>query len=87
MGKRLESFEFYDGPPRRTNSWPLEEWLDGSIWQIVRGEDFETSLKNMQSTLHHHARHRGLWVKTRLQYEDDGRESVVFRAYRKTARP
>lgn len=83
MGKRLESFEFYVGYPMRTNPYPLEDWLDGSIWEIVRGEDFEGPLKHMQARLHHHARHRGLWMRTQCVYGPDGREAVVFYAYRR----
>ena len=83
MAWRLESFEFYDGYPMRTNPYPLDDWLDGSIWEVVRGQDFEGPLKHMRARLHHHARYRGLYVETRCVYGADGRESVVFRAYRR----
>jgi hypothetical protein len=37
MATRLESFCFI-GPRKRR--YPFDEWMDGSIWQITRGEDF-----------------------------------------------
>jgi hypothetical protein len=79
MGRRLQDFEFMTGQPRRAAApYPLEQWMDGSIWEIVRGEDFEGSPRHMQARLHHYASHRGYRVQTRCVYEP-GRESVVFR--------
>ena len=63
MGRRLRDFEFMAGQPLRTGPYPLEQWMDGSIWEIVRGEDFEGTARHMQARLHHYATHR---VCTRL---------------------
>ena len=70
------------GQPRRVAPYPLELWMDGSIWEIVRGEDFEGTPRHMQARLHHYASHRGYRVQTRCVYEP-GRESVVFRYSRR----
>ena len=78
MGRRLDHFEFALSTPNRRSPYPLDEWMDGSIWAIVRGEDFEGPLKHMQARLRHYASTRGYWVQTPCLYSPD-RESVVFR--------
>lgn len=77
MAKRIHSFEFYVTTPTRTSPYPLDEWMDGSIWEVERGVDFEGTPRHMQSRLHHYASTRGYRVQTRCVYELD-RECVVF---------
>lgn len=51
--------------------------MNGSTWEIVRGEDFEGMSHLMQARLHHYASTRGYRVQTRCVYAED-RQGVVF---------
>jgi len=46
MAKILKEFDF-DNPPK-----PLETYLDGRIWQLQKGVDFEVKPENFKSTLY-----------------------------------
>lgn len=56
---------------------PWDEWLDGSIWRLRRGEDFDVSAPTIQKRAHPAAQSRGLRVQTSV--EDD--DTIVLRAY------
>ena len=80
MAERLEGFDFgrFMSTPKRRSPYPLDEWMDGSIWLIWRGVDFDGTVHAMQSRLHHYARTRDVWVQTRAT-TDGKRDGVVFR--------
>lgn len=47
MAVRVEDFP--DGTLAASNrKYPWEDWLDGSIWALTPGEDFQTSVKVMR---------------------------------------
>jgi predicted HNH restriction endonuclease len=74
--RQLKSFDF--GPPRgRPQKYPWDKWEDGSIWQIVRGNDYAVSTENMQVNLHTRAAKDGRKVQTRKVETPEG-EGLVF---------
>src|SRR5205807_7216274 len=52
MARRVESFE--EG--RAIRRYPWDEWTDGSIWEIERGEDYDVATENMRVNLHMRAK-------------------------------
>jgi hypothetical protein len=70
MAKQVEEF-----PPRyKHRDWtPL---LDGSIWQLTRGEDFVNDPKTMRSTAIQAAKRAGLKLHTSI----DG-DTITIQAY------
>jgi hypothetical protein len=52
--------------PTRAGKYAWDEWLDGDVWELTRGEDFETPPKLMQSAIHSAARARGGHADTRV---------------------
>lgn len=78
MATKLEEFEFtrtYGNKPK----YPWDEWLDGSIWKLVNGEDFQgVSSKHFSSSIYNNARKRGM--KARIQALDAG-DTLVVQAY------
>jgi hypothetical protein len=54
---------------RRSNKYPYDEWLDGQIWLLVRGEDYDISPEGMRASIHNHAKREGIKVKTRISDE------------------
>lgn len=75
MAKVLESFEF--GHDRRSK-YPWSEWLDGRIWQLERGSDFDVAPARLQTQIAKRARHAG--VRVRTSASQDG-ATVVIQAY------
>lgn len=83
MADRLTEFDFTPGRPRRPRPpYPLEDWLDGGIWRIWEGEDFEMERRRMRVHLHRWAGLRGVAVITRF-VEDGDRRGIVFRSDRR----
>lgn len=58
-----------------TSKYPWDEWLDGQIRVIRRGEHFDSKVLSMQSNFHKKAEERGFRVRTSL----DG-DTITFQA-------
>lgn len=67
MATKIEAFT--DAP--RRSKYPLDDWLDGGIWRLARGEDFEQSTTSMRSVLYTAAKRRGGSVMTRTIRDGD----------------
>src|SRR6201999_1284584 len=76
MAKRLCEFPGGGGPASRRYPWA--EWADGSVWQIERGVDFDTTTENMRVNLHMKADGLTKKVRTSKVTTDSGREGLVF---------
>lgn len=67
-------------PPRgkggRLPSYPWEEWLDGSVWEIIQGEDFDSKISSFVVTIRQAAKRHGL--KVTLTTQDD---RIFLQAY------
>jgi hypothetical protein len=75
MARRLDSFP--DESPRSARRYPWSEWLDGSIWEICRGDDYDVTTENMRVNLHVKANAIGIKVRTK-KVHDEGGEGLVF---------
>lgn len=65
MAKVIEG-DIQDGRGRSAISYPWDEWFDGRHWEIVRGEDFDSSVENFRGNALAAARRRSMRVKTHL---------------------
>jgi hypothetical protein len=72
MARKLESF-----PASPTRRYPWDEWLNGDVWQIVRGEDYSARTTTVLSNARLQARRLGGSVRARTLV-DSGRESLVL---------
>lgn len=62
MARRVEKF-----PERPSQSrYPWEEWLDGSVWELIPGEDFKGKPATFRSVAIGQAKKRGGKVRTSL---------------------
>jgi hypothetical protein len=68
MAARLQTF-----PESSARRYPWETWLDGSVWQLFRGEDYQASSKTIVATARSRAKRMNGSVRTRL-LGDEGRE-------------
>lgn len=63
MAERIDTFS---KPPRtggRPALYPWPEWMDGSTWRIVQGEDFKVPATSMAQTIRVTAWRRGVPVR------------------------
>jgi hypothetical protein len=73
MARKLEDF-----PSRpSTARYPWDEWLDGSPWELVRGDDFQAKPTTFRANAQTQAKKRGGRVRSRA-IDVDGREAVVI---------
>ena len=70
MAVRLRTFDF-EKPSEITSTekiqYPWDEWLDGDIWQLSQGEDFQTHPLMMERIIRTRAVTRGAKVRLRHQ--------------------
>lgn len=78
MAEQLKSYEFTKSSGRRSK-YPWDEWLDGTIWRVKQGEDFDIDTKNFRNSVRAAAFKRGLGVHTEV--EDD--KTLVFQTHEK----
>jgi len=75
MAEKLRTFDF-DKPSEITSSekiqYPWDQWLDGDIWQLIHGEDFQTHPLMMERIIRTRAVTRGAKVRLRHQPLHEG---------------
>lgn len=73
MARRLEAF-----PASASARYPWDQWLDGSPWELVRGEDFHSKLSTLRANAQVQARKRGGHARSKAVTTQDGRDAVVI---------
>lgn len=63
---------------RATRRYPWDDWADGRIWKLRRGEDFDANPDQFRNRLYSQAKKRGLEARTSKTVEEDGTEVLVF---------
>jgi hypothetical protein len=73
MARRLDAF-----PAPASARYPWDEWLDGSAWELVRGDDFQSRLTTLRANAQAQAKRRGGRARSKAVRTTDGREAVVI---------
>ena len=63
MAEILEEFDFSLHQRGSPGKYPWSEWMDGQIWKVKRGVDFEVSTLSFAGFLRGHAKRKGKTVK------------------------
>lgn len=50
----------------REEQYPFDDWFDGALWRLSRGEDFAVTPASLRSTIYAAAKRRGVRVETRI---------------------
>ncbi len=74
MAERLEGFEFKNG--HAIYDW--ETWLNGEVWKLTRGVDFQISAINFRTSASAAATKRGKNTHARIIGDE-----VILQAYTK----
>src|SRR5687767_12218246 len=77
MARRLDNF-----PAATGARYPWDEWLDGSVWELVRGEDFAAKPTTLRANAQGQAKKRGGRVRSRAAQASDGRDAVIVQFVR-----
>lgn len=72
MAKTLDKFPKTNRPAK----YPWKEWFDGRVWQLTKGEDFNTSVVNFRSQAYIAATKHGLKVRVHA----NGDDAIVLQA-------
>jgi hypothetical protein len=78
MARILEDHSWTRGK-RRGSSYPWAEWFDGKTRELVRGEDFTSTLKSFRTTAYVAAKRAGVTVRSELRVTET-RESIIIKA-------
>jgi hypothetical protein len=76
VARKLESF-----PAATGARYPWDEWLDGSVWELVRGVDFHAKATTFRTNAQIQAKKRGGRVRSKA-VEAGGHEAVVIQFHR-----
>lgn len=77
MAKVIEALPKKAGGIGRQSKYNYDEWLDGQIWQLDAGEDFEGKPQSMRANINNAAHKRGLKVRSRIVIEKDDKGKVI----------
>jgi hypothetical protein len=78
MAQRITAFPITDGPVRRRYPW--DDWLDGSVWKLQAGVDFDADVDQFRNRCYTMAARRELSVRTTKVIEGDD-IFLVFQFY------
>ena len=75
--RKLKSF-----PARqRRTKYPWDQWLDGSVWELRKGSDYDIDTLSLRALAGKAAKRAGTRVRTKLIRNNRG-ESLVIQAYK-----
>lgn len=79
MAERLNEFPG-GNRTRGGGKYPWDDWLDGSVWLLRRGEDFSTSILSFRATASTMAKRSGKKLRSRAVSDENG-EGLAIQAY------
>lgn len=66
MAKVITELPKKAGGIGREPKYPYDTWLDGQIWQLDVGDDFEGKPQSMRANINNAAKKKGLKVRSRI---------------------
>lgn len=78
MAQRTDAFP--DAPSQ--NVYPWDEWFDGSVWELIPGEDFKGKPATFRASAVAQAARRDGKVRTRKVSNADGEYRLYLQFYR-----
>ncbi len=76
MARKLDSF-----PAATGARYPWDDYLDGNVWELVRGEDFTSKTATFRANAQIQAKKRGGRVRSKGSVSN-GREALVIQFQR-----
>ena len=82
-----KSWDLYTQPHRRTSvpvKYPWAQWLNGSMWYLVEGEDYDIPTKQFQGYIYRYCSDNKVKVKTKVTW--DGKALYIKAIHRTSKR-
>lgn len=80
MAEELKEFTWEPRPNPRNRKYPWEAWLNGEMWELRKGRDYQCTSESFRSAASYAADKKGKKIETRILRDAEG-ERVVIRAY------
>ena len=64
----------------RRGKYPWEEWLDGQVRLLRKGEQYTTSTETMRAVASNAAKKAGKRLRSKVTKDDDGCEALIIQA-------
>ncbi len=80
MAKKLTEYEF----GKAKFKYPWDQWLDGKIWRLEHGTDFQGEVESMRVNIYTAAKRIGIKVRTSVEVPanaDSMGADIVMQAY------
>ena len=74
MARKLSDWP-EDLPVRSAQRYPVDQWFDGSVWELTKGVDFTCKVQSLRTALQAHAKKTHGSLRTALM--EDGKRIVV----------
>lgn len=74
MARRVDTFPELPSQSR----YPWQEWMDGSVWELIPGEDFKGNVRTFRSIALGQAKKRGGKVRTRHIKAAEGQPERLY---------
>jgi len=71
MAEILDDFEF-QGRGGFQQKYPYDQWLNGKVWKLLEGTDYECSIGSIRACVYTAAKRRGMVARTNLIMEGKG---------------
>ncbi len=81
MAERLDEFPGGERTKGGGRKYPWDEWLDGSVWLLRKGEDYAATTLSFRATVSKTAKREGKKVRSRTIKDEQG-EGLAIQAYR-----
>jgi hypothetical protein len=75
-----EILEEFPGDTKR-GKYPWDEWLDGKVRVLRKGEHYDTTTGSMRATASSAAKSAGKRLRTKAGRDSDGCETLIIQAY------
>ncbi len=82
-----QEFGSFDEPlktiRRKERKYPWHQWMNGSVWELIRDEDFPCQIASFIAMLRAKASANGVKVSIRTGINDAGASVIAFRFFEK----
>lgn len=65
---------------KRRSKYPWEEWLDGRVFLLRKGEQYNTGTETMRAVASSAAKKAGKKLRSKITKDEDGCEALVIQA-------
>lgn len=81
MAQKIASFP----AATRRSKYDTEQWFDGNIWKLIKGEDFDVPIASFRGSLYTQANKKGFEIRTSVNVKDGVTSLIVQKTGEKSS--